>query len=337
MAKVIGLHTVEFEQEEESGHRTFTAKYKVAHDIDEGPLAIESADGLPAIGDHWEPDELDEIDEYARRTPYAKCTYMVEGERANYSIVEIHFTTKPIKRCQDTQIENPLLEPPKISGSFIEQTMKAVYDIALNPVMNSAGERMDVEIEASSLTVDISVNVDESPISLIATMLHKLNDAELWGLPAKCIKLSTASWETLYWGVCTKYYKLNMGFKIRAPYSIDSGIPIRRKKNPGDPTSTEYEWVVEPGNVTTTVGGWVYAAYDRSAGRVRQPGANASSQMNTILQRDQMGDTVDGFLLDGKGKQAVRDPNTGLYNSAIVIFEFYKTANLLELPIPDEL
>ena len=94
---------------------------------------------------------------------------------------------------------------------------------------------------------------------------------------------------------------------------------------------------MEPGNVVSTFGGWVHAIYDRSQGRVRAAGANGSTQVNSILQRDQMGDTVDGFLLDGTGKQAVRDPATGLWNHAIVVLEFYKPTNLLELPIPDEL
>lgn len=335
MAKVTGLLSVEFEQDEETGHRTFTAKYKVAHDIDEGPLAIESADGLPAIGDHWEPEELNEIDEFARRTPYAKVTYMVEGEKTTYSLVEVHFTTKPIKRCQDTQIENPLLEPPKISGTFTEQTQKALFDKYWSQIRNSAGEPYtDIEREFSYLTVDISVNVDESPVSLIARKLHNLNDAELWGLPAKCIKLSAASWETLYWGVCTKYYKLSMGFKIRPPYTIPATSTVRRKKKPGDPSSTEFEWIVVPGNAT--FGGWVFATPDMSSSRIRAPGSNGSSQVSTILQRDQMGDTMAGILLDGHGNPATRDGD-GNMNFAVGVFELYDESNLLELPIPDEL
>ncbi len=337
-ATSLGMHSYEFEQEEDTGHRTYTANYKVRHDVEDGPYTILSAGGLPAIGDGWEFELGSESDSFARRNPYAKIKAMVEGERTDISLVELKFSTKPFRRCQDEQIGNPLLEPAKISGTFTEQTQKAEHDRNWRAIFSSAMTPYeDVEAETSYPTVDISLNVGSSPVAMITSKLHRLNDSTLWGLPAGCVKFSTASWERLYYGTCSYYYNLKMGFKIKFPYTVPTGTPVRRMKTDTDTEAdgeiTE-DQIVIPGNVT--VPGWVVARVDASNGRVKIPGGATNSQAQTQFLKDPQGDNMPFIFLDGHGNEAIKDEN-GTIAFVVNIWEIYHYTNLLTLPIPSTL
>ena len=337
-ARNLGLIEVELEQEEESGHRTYSATYKVAHDEDDGPYTILSATGLPAIGDYWVHDRGTETDTYARRNPYAKIKAVVTGEKTDISHVEIKFSTKPFKRCQDVQIGNPLLEPAKVSGTFSEQTQKAIFDRHWNAIRSSAMTPYDdIEAESSYPTVEISVNVASSPVALITSKLHRLNDSTLWGLPAGCVKFSSASWERLYYGVCSYYYNLKMGFKVRFPYTVPTAAKIRRRKKDADTGADgdiDYDQIVTPGNVTLP--GWTIARVDSSSGRVVGPGGSINSQAATIFKKDGQADNLPFIFLDGKGQEAFKDAD-GNIAFVVNVWELYDYANLLTLPIPSTL
>jgi hypothetical protein len=45
-------------------------------------------------------------------------------------------------------------------------------------------------------------------------MMDTVNDATLWGLPARYIKLSSIRWQRLLYGVCSYYYKMHYEFDI---------------------------------------------------------------------------------------------------------------------------
>ena len=337
-AENIGLVEVELEQEEDSGHRTYSATYKVRHNEDDGPYTVLNATGLPAIGDYWVHDRGLETDTYARRNPYAKIKAVVSSEKTDISHVEVKFTTKPFKRCQDVQIGNPLLEPAKLSGTFSEQMQKAIFDRHWNAIRSSAMTPYeDIEQETSFPTVEVSVNVASSPVALITSKLHYLNDSTMWGLPAGCIKFSSASWERLYYGVCSYYYNLKMGFKIRFPYTVPTASKIRRRKKDTDTDSDgdiTYDEIVVPGNVI--VPGWVVARVDSSNGRIKMPGGSGNTQAHTGFAKDAQADNMPFIFLDGQGNEAVKDVN-GNIPFVVNIWELYSYTNLLTLPIPSSL
>jgi hypothetical protein len=49
----------------------------------------------------------------------------------------------------------------------------------------------------------------------VTGMVDTLNDAELWGFPARCVKLSEASFEERWHGACEKYFTWNFTFDLR--------------------------------------------------------------------------------------------------------------------------
>ena len=202
---------------DDDGHRTYKIKWLVeAASPNEGPASIANATGLPAIGSTWA--FASDVDAWAFCWPNLKVAPVLTKEKSGYWTVENTFTTKPLNRCQDTAIENPLNEPDRISGSFVKYTREATEDKDGNPIVNSAHEQYRgaaVEIDMNRPTVTIEKNLSSRPLSTFAPMIDTLNDATLWGLPTQCIKLSNVSWTRNLYGTCTYYYTVSYEFDVR--------------------------------------------------------------------------------------------------------------------------
>ena len=114
-----------------------------------------------------------------------------------------------MKRCNTTSIENPLAEPQKVSGTFIKYTRELVWDKDGDLLIYSSHEPIkggDVEFDRNRPSVRVEQNVSGLGLATFAAMVDTLNDATLWGLVARCIKLDNVSWERKLYGVCTYYY-----------------------------------------------------------------------------------------------------------------------------------
>jgi len=198
------------------GHRNFTLVSLVEAATTDGPPTIMACPGLPAIGAVW---NFGGLDLWAFCTPVMRIQvhHEAEGEPNRWWRVEQDFTTKPLKRCQDTNIEDPLLEPMKISGSFVKYTKEATKDRYGDPLMNTGIERLrgpQVEFDEHRAQVKIEQNRASLGLATFTEMMNKVNDAPLWGLEARCVKLSNVSWERLVYGRCGLYYKRTFEFDI---------------------------------------------------------------------------------------------------------------------------
>lgn len=206
---------------DKDGHRDYKIMFLVKTDsVDDGPNivwgSVDPINPLPVIGDAWTFGN--DYDPYALCWP--TCTVNKHGpaeQRGYYWTLEYLFTTKPFQRCQDTKIENPLLEPPKVSGSFVNYTKKTHHDRNGNLILSSSLEPVEIERDYNRPTVTIELNVSSNPLAIYAQMIDTVNDRELWGLPARCVKLRNVSFTRQYWGVCTAYYTLRYEFDIRYP------------------------------------------------------------------------------------------------------------------------
>lgn len=205
------------------GHREYKIVYLVHADYTDGPANVLNTPGLPVVGSFWNVDG--DSDPWAWCRPDAKVAHKSggkEGEKQHEWAVEFTFSTKPPddkkQRCHDAKIEDPILEPPKVSGSFTKYTEEATIDRFSKPVTNSAHEQIrgsTVEFDASRPSIKIEQNVVSLGIEVFSKMVDTLNDRPLWGLPKRKVKLSNVSWERKYHGLCYKYYTRSLEFDIR--------------------------------------------------------------------------------------------------------------------------
>jgi hypothetical protein len=203
----------------EEGHRTYKIRHLVESDTGlDGPANALQTPGLPTPGAAWLVDGDVDVYAYCRLDADVSIWKEKEGERPRYYVVEQTFSTKPNKRCSELQFEDPLLEPPKVSGSFVRYTEEFTRDRSGAPIINSAWEQVrgpQVEFDKNRPQVKVSMNLPDLDLGLLASMADTVNDAPLWGVPRRCIKLAPPSWEKKYYGLCYSYYTVNLEFDIR--------------------------------------------------------------------------------------------------------------------------
>jgi hypothetical protein len=201
---------------DEEGHRTYTVTSKVRCTPSDGALAILGASGLPQVGDYF---DLDGVDLWAFCYPNAKVEdyNQKDGEKSPIKLVTQTFGTKPLKRCQDTDIENPLLEPPDLSGSFVKFTREVYQDRFGRYIKSSSHELIrgpQVEFEQSKMSVKVKINLIDLDLELVASMIDCTNASVLWGLGPRKVRFANHSWERKLYGTCTHYYTHDMEFDI---------------------------------------------------------------------------------------------------------------------------
>lgn len=197
-----------------AGHRDYNLKCLVESDYDDGPAVVYAASGLPAIGAPWVFGNDNDPDAYC--SPEATVTPVnVNNERGKYWTVDIPFTTRPLNRCMTASVGSPILEPPDISGSFVKYTKMATKNRFGSLIKSSSHEPIPIEKDANRPSVVIKQNVASLALPTFTAMIDTLNDATLWGLAARKIKLSNANWQRKYYGVCTYYYVRTFEFDVR--------------------------------------------------------------------------------------------------------------------------
>lgn len=203
------------------GHRFYKIKFLVKTERSDGPFVALNCPGLPLPGSVW--NFGDDYDPWAWCRPDATVSIHdeKEGDPNRYWIVEMTFSTKlpesAKQRCQDTPIEDPLSEPPRVSGGFTRRTVEATKNRFGNPILTSSHELIrgpGVEFDESTGTVHIEMNVSTLNLALVASMIDTVNAYELWGLPRRCVKLGHATWSKEYYGTCFVYYKWAFDFDV---------------------------------------------------------------------------------------------------------------------------
>lgn len=285
---------------DDEGHRTYTLKSLVkTTSTADGPAVAYFAAGLPAIGTAWSYGN--DFDAWAFCLPRAKVEPVLSKERGYYYLVTNYFSTRPLSRCQDDAIENPIAEPAKISGSFVEYTKKAETRSDGSLILSSSHEKIKgLEKDSSRATVIIEINATTLGLNVYTELLHCLNDSTLWGLAARKVKFSRVSWERLLYGTCTFFYKKRMEFDIRF-----DGWDLDDIADTGFKVFDSERWPDTP-------------SYR----------ANPENYMLAVDSRGKS--SPERVLLDGSGRR-LTDPLNPVYLDPI---ELYPEANLLLLGIP---
>lgn len=200
------------------GQRDYKITFLIKSDFTDGPANVMETPGLPLPGSYWYIDG--DVDSWAwcRWDADVKIHQEKVGDKNQYWTVELLFSTKPPGGpCRDQHITNPLLEPQRISGSFVKYTEEAVTDRFGRFLMTSSWEQFrgpHVEFDRNRPQVRIEQNVADLQLPLISALTDCVNDSPLWGLPPRCVKLSSSSWERKYYGLCYCYYTRVLEFDI---------------------------------------------------------------------------------------------------------------------------
>jgi len=218
----LGPMPAELERDHE-GHRTYSVKYKVSSDnFDDGPAnVIQFMDSEIPVGSYWNIGT--DVDIWAFRLFTSKVMSRGSdvGEKTKHWMVEYTFSTKNPNRCNDTKVENPLLEPPRISGSYTTDREEFTEDRFGKKLVNSAWEALKgptVEFDRSNITIKIEQNVASPYLAyeLPYQMMDTVNKYPIWGFEPRHVKLSAAPFEKKYFGTCFPYYSRTLEFKMRA-------------------------------------------------------------------------------------------------------------------------
>lgn len=205
------------------GHREYKiTSLVISTDSRDGPATVLQTPGLYLPGATWSVDN--DLDVWAWCYPNAEVTPLVTKEKNKHWEVTQTFGTKgPAggegrrQRCNDNNIEDPLLEPQKVSGSFTNKSVEAYYDRFGNPIRSSSHEQFRgavVEFDEHSATVRIEQNVIALGLSTFSAMVNTVNSTPMWGMQRRQIKLSNVTWERKYFGQCFAYYTRVFEFEI---------------------------------------------------------------------------------------------------------------------------
>lgn len=199
---------------DDEGHRTYDVTYHVyTDDVDDNAQVVYSAmlAAVPPYTSYAIGNDVDAF-AYSRRPKSVKRTSWKET-RKKWTVV-VPFSTKPTKECQDDDFEDPLDQPPKVSGSFVRQTVIADKDRNGAPLANSSDEPEFTETDDSRDTVIIEFNTDQLYLSLRAQLRDTCNAATIWGLAARRVKLGQWKWSVEYYGTCSAYIKNVLEFEV---------------------------------------------------------------------------------------------------------------------------
>ena len=178
---------------DDDGHRTYTIVHKVLADKLDGPNIVMNTPGLPLQGSCWSFDN--DEDHWALCWPTMKVTPKLNDQPNTEWTVEQKFSTRPFGRCEN--VEDPLLEPQKVSGTFVKYTKEITKDRHGEQIKTSSHELIHgplVEFDDNRPTVRVEQNVADLELGVLSSMVDTVNDATLWDLEPRKIKLSNASW-----------------------------------------------------------------------------------------------------------------------------------------------
>ncbi len=236
---LVGARNVSFTRTEE-GHRNYTVVWIVNTALPSmGPAYILKFWPLHPVGTPYALSAV-ETDLWAYATPelnIAPHEDVTDGDPIQSWLVTQTYTTNPSWRCGVFPIENPLLEPWDIQLSYRHERQEATHyyqeqtdpdgddgplprppDL-VKPLKMANNERLtgpQVEINTSKLTVELTANYFSIDVPLITGLLNRVNDTQMWGMPARTILFSDVRGQRLVYGTCVFYWRMTFMFDVDA-------------------------------------------------------------------------------------------------------------------------
>jgi hypothetical protein len=256
-----------FLQQDAYGYREYKLKWLIeSNDTNDSVFTAIHTPGLPIVGTAWLFGNDSDVWVWCRRD--GQVTQIVEAEPNRHFFVEQMFSNKPPEFrnqiCQDTVVENPILEPQKIRGGFVRHTQEAAFDRFGNQLLTSSHEQIrgaQVEFDLSRDQVHIEQNVATLDLALCESMKDTVNTAPLWGLPERTIKLSNFNWERKFYKSCLLYYTRMFDFEVLYHVNQFTGITENWDRDVADEGTkvlngkfgTDGHWHIQPINTMGTL------------------------------------------------------------------------------------
>lgn len=347
---------------DENGYREYEVTHIVACDptAGEGPGDALEVSGLPQPGDTLDLNLAGSGTAYVDTYVYCQVEAEVtihdeqEGDWPKYYLVKQKFHNRgDDKKCRTTPVDDPLLEPQRISGSFIKFVEEATLDRNGDPILTSSYEFIrgpQNEWDANRPQVVIEQNVSSLELTLCAQMVDTLNNHTLWGVPPRCIKLSDVAWERKFHGACYVYYTRRLTFDIR--YRRTSGVDSIGVTGTGTSTSVGLEAVISGEYETfdrevldegtkALHGHWSETTGNYVLDNIGGAAPSAANPHHFSRFKDRNGENT-RVILNGAGLPADTTIGTGTATSAAggfgrIRIEKYGESDFLLLGIPSEL
>ncbi len=233
---------------DKEGHRDYEIEHLVKATVaEDGPQVVGNTPGLPVIGSIYL--FSNDLDAWAFCWPNMTIQQQPakRGEATCVWSVKQKFSTRPLERCQDNAVEDPLLEPQKVSGSFVRYTTEAKKDRNGNAILTTSHELIhgpQVEFDNHRPTVVIEQNVAALGLETFSDMVDTVNDANLWGMGPRKVKMSAPTWSRKLYGLCNFYFTRRFEFQIDAKTFDRDDILNEGTKALGDRNPTTGAWVV---------------------------------------------------------------------------------------------
>lgn len=332
---------------DENAARTYKVTWQVRSTTGlDGPANVLQTPGIPIPGTMW--NYLSDVDVWAWCRP--ECS--VRRHRNDNSQdpiflweVEQTFSTKRPSREQaerqrppDQQPQDPIGQPPRVSGRSFGQSEEIAFDRNGNRILTSARE----PIRGPSVTFDytrdqvvIEMDVAALQLSLCRSMVNTVNDATLWGSSRRFIRLSEFSWSYQYYGSAFLYYTRRFVFDIYGRYD-----PTRISL--ANPTGYVSGWdrrIPDEGTLVLR-GQWERNPNLATYGTYRIPAGltiETAGPGDIIAFQDFHGNPTT-VLLDGHGRPwdalGQTTGTTGDDDQGFIDIEHYQESNFLLLGIP---
>lgn len=208
---------------DEEGFRTYQLTHHVIGDAGQYAASALLCPGLPRPGERWFVGF--DVDIWVWCRADAQVTLLNPREPIPHFTVQQTFSNKPPERgkhpqarlCQDQQIEDPLLEPDKIGGSFVTAKIQGVRDRFGQLICNSAWQMItgpENEWDDDRPQITISQNRADLQWALLCSMRDHVNDQPLWGMPARSILFKPGTFERKPYGSCQMYYTRTLNFHV---------------------------------------------------------------------------------------------------------------------------
>lgn len=223
---------------DDDGHRTFTVKLLVeTSDYDDEAAVVRAAvDAAYPVGAAYALGNGADPWVFRKLGDKINITQEKEGDPTRFWSVELTYSSRPTPRCRDAQFDDPLDQPPKVSVGTAPYNVEGHFDRNGREIVNSAFERIrgpQNEWPVSLLVVKVEQNLADPFLTAVTAMRDTVNDAPLWGFPARSVKLSSFDLAKNYYGNCSVYYTRTLTFEIK--YRAVSGV---RESTTGTGTAT---------------------------------------------------------------------------------------------------
>lgn len=203
-------------QEDEEGHRDYSIFWHVETDgVTYGPDAALFCPGLPTPGASLNIGNC--VDPYAYYQRKGSARLKKREARRTTWVVQTDFSTRPVRRCETSKYENPLLEPHKVRGAGDSFQREAIVDKDGNALLNSAGQRFKgptVQIEDGWNTLEVEQNVAWINPAVLGTYRYAVNNATFWGFAARTLKVRKLDWIRVLYGTCSYYFTVTTSFQV---------------------------------------------------------------------------------------------------------------------------